>query len=98
MNRRSIRISLTLVICFSIFVSFIYCRYYPLAAADFISGDLKLESFDQERVLAASQNQLKVFRSVGFLRFQPGICLTGCFSHLSFRMSSHDQKSVILLC
>ncbi len=58
--------SLLIILAVSMLVSFTYGQYYTLASADFISHGLKLETFDQEFLIAASASRSKIFESNGF--------------------------------
>ncbi len=55
-----------LIITVCMLVSFTYGQYYALASADFISHGLKLETFDQEFLIAAYASRLKIFGPNGF--------------------------------
>jgi len=99
MKRKPIQILLVIAISLSILVSSAYGQYYTLAAADFISLNLKLEAFDHEYLSAANQNELKASRSGGFFNgFQLVTCLFGQFSHLLSLVPCLDQKTSILRC
>jgi hypothetical protein len=99
MKRKPIQIFLVIAISLSILVSSTYCQYYTLAAADFISLNLKFENFDQEYLLAANQSELKVSRSGGFFNgFQLVTCLFGQSFHLLSQSPSLDRKACILRC
>lgn len=58
--------SLLIIIAVCMLVSFTYGQYYTLASADFISQGLKLETFDQEFLIAADASRLKIFGPNGF--------------------------------
>lgn len=99
MKRKPTQIFLVIAISLSIFVSSIYCQYYSLASADFISIGLKLENFDQEYLSALNQSELKVAGSGDFLRgFQPVTCLFGHSFHLLSHEPFLDQQTSILRC
>jgi hypothetical protein len=99
MNRKSTQIFLVIAIFFAIPLSSTYICYYTLAAADFLSLNLKLENFDQEYLSAANQSELKMSRLVGFFnRFQPVSYLIGIPSNLFSQILSLDQKSQVLRC
>jgi hypothetical protein len=61
MKRKLINITLVMAISFAIPASSAFFCYYSLASADFISHDLKFETFDQEFLIAISVSRLKVF-------------------------------------
>jgi hypothetical protein len=99
MDRKPIQIFLVIAISFAIALSSTYVCYYTVAAADFLSLNLKLEAFDQEYLLAANQSEVKISRSVGFFnRFQPVSCLIGIPSNLFSQILSLDQKTLVLRC
>jgi hypothetical protein len=99
MKRKPSQIFLVIVISLSILVFSTYYEYYTLAAADFISHNLKLENFDQEYLSAANQSELKVYGSGGFLKgFQLLTCLYGQSFHLFSQILSLDQKTLVLRC
>lgn len=99
MKRKPSQIFLVIVISLSILVFSTYCEYYTLAAADFISHNLKLENFDQEYLSAVNQSELKVYGSGGFLKgFQLLTCLFGQSFHLLSQEPSFDQKNLVLRC
>jgi hypothetical protein len=99
MKRNPIQIFLVIATCLSIFVSSIYCQYYTLAAADYISVGLKLENFDQEYLSASNQSELKASGSGAFFKgFLRLTCLFGQSFHLLPQESSLDQKNLVLRC
>ena len=99
MKRNPIQVFLVIAICLSIFVCSIYCQYYTLAAADFISAGLKLENFDQEYLSASNQSELKISESGGlFKAFQLVTSLFGQSFHLLPHESSLDQRNLVLRC
>ena len=99
MERKPTQIFLVIAISLSILVSSTYCQYYTLAAADFISFDLKIENFDQEYLFAANQSEFKVYGSDGFFKgVHLLICLYGQFPHLLSQKPSLDQKNLVLRC
>ena len=76
-----------------------YGPYYSLAAADFISLQLKLENFDQEYLSASNQSELKVYGSgCPFNESQLATYQIGLISHSSFQIPCFDQKALILRC
>jgi len=98
-KQKRIQILLAIVIPLSILVSSTYCEYYTLAAADFISHNLKLENFDQEYLSVANQSELKVYGLDAFLEgFQPLTCLFGQSLHLLSEVPSPDQRTLVLRC
>ncbi len=99
MNRKTIQIILVIAISFATPVSSAYISYYTVASADFLSPNLSFEAFDQEYLSAANQSELKVSPSVGFFSgFHLASYLFGLPSHLSFQISSLDQKTLVLRC
>ena len=99
MKRKAIQIILVIAISFTIPASSAYVCYYTVASADFLSPSLKLEALDQEYLMAANQSELKVSRSVGFFNeSQVATYLIGLPSHLFSKISSFDQKTLILRC
>ena len=99
MKRKPSQIFLVIAILFAIPVSSAYICYYTLAAADFISHNLKLENFDQEYLSAVNQSELKVYGSGGFLKgFQLLTCLFGQSFYLLSQEPSLDQKTLVLRC
>jgi hypothetical protein len=99
MKRKPIQIFLVIAISSSILVSSSFGQYYTLAAADFISFNLKLEAFDQDCLLAANQSELKVSGLGGlFNGFQLVTCLFEQFFHLLSHVPSLDQKNLVLRC
>jgi len=99
MKRKPIQIFLVIAISLYILVSSTYGQYYTLAAADFISLNLKLEAFDQDYLSAANQSEFKVSRSGGFFNgSQLVTCLFGQSFHLLSQKPSLDQKNLVLRC
>jgi hypothetical protein len=99
MRRKPARIFLIIAISLYILVSSTYGQYYCLAAADFISHQLKLENFDQEYLSASNQSELKVYGSGRpFNGSQLATYLIGLPSHLFSQIPSFDQKTLILRC
>jgi hypothetical protein len=99
MKRKAIQIFLVIAISFTISVSSAYFCYYTLAAADFLSLDLKFETFDREYLLAANQIELKVSRLGGFFNgFQLTTRLLGQRFHLFSQIPSFNQKPLVLRC
>jgi hypothetical protein len=99
MKRKVIQIFLVIVIPFTISVFLAYFCYYTLAAADFVSLDLKFETFDREYLLAADKIELKVSRLGGFFNgFQLTTGLFGQRFHLFSQIPSLNQKSLVLRC
>ena len=99
MERKPIQIFLVIAIFLSILVSSTYCQYYILAAADFISLDLKIENFDQEYLFATNQSEFKLHGSDSFFKgFHLLTCLYGQSFHLFSQILSLDQKTLVLRC
>lgn len=99
MNGKTIQIILAIAISLAIPVSSAYVSYYTVASADFLSSNLGFEAFDQEYLSAANQSELKVSPSVGFFSgFRLACDHFGLPSHLSFQISSLDQKTLVLRC
>jgi hypothetical protein len=99
MKRKPIQIFLVTATYLSILGSSIYGQYYTLAAADFLSHNLKLEAFDQDYLSAAGQSELKASRSgCLFNGFQLVTCLFGQSFHLLSQLPSLDQKNLVLRC
>jgi len=99
MIRKPINIFLTIAISLCILAGSTYCQYYTLAAADFISGALKLENFDQEYLAASNQSELKASGSSSLVKgFHLVTCLLGLSFHLSPQKPSLDQKNLVLRC
>ncbi len=89
---------LLIIIAVFMVVSFTYGQYYTLASADFISHGLKLETFDQEFLIAAYASRLKIFGTNGIpiaaaLRINP-IEQMLLFSSLT----SPSQRTPVLRC
>ncbi len=99
MKSKHLRYILVITISLAIPASSAYVCYYTVASADFISHRLKLERFDQEFLTASNQNELKAFGFGGLLN---GSSLatypTGVSSQLFSKISSFDQKTLILRC
>lgn len=90
---------LVVAISFAIPMSSAYVCYYTVAAADFISHDLKLETFDQVYLLAATQSQLEVSRLGGFFNgIQQVTYLFGQCFHLFPQILSLNQINLTLRC
>jgi hypothetical protein len=90
-----------IVIAISLFIpiSSAYVCYYTVAAADFLCPDLNYESFDQEFLFAAYENELKVFVPNGILTAFPlTTYLYGQLFDFSFHISSHGHGVLILRC
>ena len=99
MKSKRVQIFLIIAICLYILVSSTYGQYYALASADFLSYNLKLESFDQEYLWATNHSELKVFGSGGFSNgFQLLTSLFGQSFHLLSQVPSSDQKTLVLRC
>ncbi len=99
MRRKPGRTFLVIATCLYILVSCTYGAYYSLAAADFISLQLKLENFDHEYLSASSQSELKVYGSgIPFSGSQSATYQIGLPSHLFFQIPFFDQKTLILRC
>jgi hypothetical protein len=99
MKRKAIQIILAIAISLAVPVSSAYLSYYTVASADFLSSNLGFEAFDQEYLSAANQSELKVSPSVRFFSgFHLANYLFGLPSHLSFQLSSLDQKTLVLRC
>jgi hypothetical protein len=99
MNRKPIQIFLVIAISFAIPVSSTYVCYYTVAAADFLSLNLKLEAFDQEYLSSAYETELKAFESSSFLNgFQSATYLFGQSFRLLSQLPSLDQKTLVLRC
>jgi hypothetical protein len=99
MNKKAVQIILVIAISLVTPVSSAYISYYTVASADFLSSNLGFEAFDQEYLSAANQSELKVSPSVGFFSgLHLASDLFGLPSHLSFQMSSLDQKILVLRC
>ena len=99
MNRKHIQIFLVIAVLFAIPMSSTYVCYYTLAAADFISTDLKIENFDQEYLFAANQSEFKVYGLDGFFKgFHLLTCLYGQSFHLLSQEPSLNQKNLVLRC
>ena len=95
----SIRIILVIAISLSIPLCSAYACYYTVAAADFLSPNLNFETFDQEFLFSAYENESKVFLPGNFLydlhliTYLPGHSL-----HFLSPLSSYDEETLILRC
>jgi hypothetical protein len=103
MKRKAIQIILVIAISLAIPVPSVYTIYYTVEAAEFFSPDLNIEvnieAFDQENLLATHLSKLKGSQSgIFFNEFQLTTYLFGLPSYLSFKISSPDQKIIILRC
>jgi len=93
------RIIIVVAISLFIPIASIYVSYYTVAAADFLCPNLNYESFDQEFLFAAYENELKVFVPSGFLAaFALTTHLYGEPFDFSFHIPSHDHRVLILRC
>jgi len=96
---KGIRVVLVIAISLSIPVCSAYVCYYTVAAADFLSLNLKFETFDEEFLSSANQNELKVFVPGNYLNdfhlipYLPG----HSFDFLS-PLSSYDERTLVLRC
>jgi hypothetical protein len=101
MMRSSNRIAIILVIAisFAVLLASTYFCYYSLSSADFISHGLKLETFDQEILLAASVSRSKVFWS-GSFSIISALCIDPIKQNPLFPSltSSINQRIPILRC
>ena len=68
---KKIQIILVIAISFTVPISSAYVCYYTVAAADFLSPNLNFETFDQEFLFAAYENESKVFVLSSFLNGPP---------------------------
>jgi hypothetical protein len=99
MKRRVIQTFLVIAISLLLSIDSTYLHYYTLASADFISHGLKLETFDQEFLLAASVSRFKVFGSSSF-----SIISALCINPIKqiplflFLISPFNQTTPILRC
>ena len=99
MKKKPGQIFLIIAIFLSILVFSTYYKYYTLAAADFISLNLKLENFDQKYLSAGNQSELEVYGSDGLLKgVQLLAYLFGPTFHLLSQIPSLDQKNLVLRC
>jgi len=99
MKRRVIQTFLVIAISLLFSIDSTYFHYYTLASADFISHGVKLETFDQEILLAACQSEPKLFGSIGFFNgFLLAAHLFGLSSHFFSQVLSCDQENLILRC
>jgi hypothetical protein len=99
MKRKAVQIFLVIAISSSILVSSTYCQYYTLAAADFISLNLKFEVFDHEYLVVANQSELKMSGLGGFFNgFQLATHQFGQCFHPFSQISSLEQKTLVLRC
>ncbi len=89
---------LLIIIAVFMVVSFTYGQYYTLASADFISHGLKLETFDQELLIAAYASRLKILGSNGFpVATALRINLIEQILQSSF-LTSPSQRTPVLRC
>jgi hypothetical protein len=96
---KKIQIILVIAISFTIPISSAYVCYYTVAAADFLSPNLNFETFDQEFLFAAYENESKVFVLSSFLNGPRLITyLFGQSSHFFSKIFSLDQETLILRC
>jgi len=93
------RTIIAIAISFSILFSSAYFCYYTEAAADFLSSDLNLETFDQEFLPVVCGNGLKIFVPGTFLNGVRSIlCFSGFFYDFSFIIPSLGQDTFVLRC
>jgi len=96
---KGIRIILAIAILFAIPVSSTYTCYYTVAAADFLSRNPKFETFDQEFLSAAFENELKAFVPGGYLNGSHVITYPhGHASHFFSKIHSLNGETLILRC
>jgi hypothetical protein len=96
---KGIRIIIAVAISFSILITSAYFCYYTVAAADFLSPNLNLETFDQEFLSAACENELKTFLPASFLNDLHRINYFFEFSYsLSSIIPSLGEDAFILRC
>jgi len=96
---KGIRIILVIAIFFAIPVSSTYVCYYTVAAADFLSPNLNFETFDQEFLFSAYENELKVFVPGNFLNgFHLITYLFGHSFNFLSPLSSYNEETLILRC
>ncbi len=94
-----IRIIVVIGISLSILITSAYFCYYTVAAADFLSPGLNFETFDQEFLLAAHENESKAFvpscilNGLHLINYVSGLC-----SHFFFIIPSRDQDTFVLRC
>jgi hypothetical protein len=99
MKRKAIQVILVIAIALAIPLSSTYTIYYEVAAADFLSPDLKIEPFDQENLLATNLSKLKESNSgIFFNEFQLTTYLFEPPFSISFQISSLNEKTIILRC
>ena len=99
MNRKQKRIQTFLAISFFFFSSFFtaYLYYNDCVETDFPSDKPTFENLDQDYLLANQQNKSLVSgQSTSFFILET--YLFRQLSHLSFRISSLDQKLFVLRC
>jgi len=96
---KGIRIIIAVAISLSILITSAYFCYYTVAAADFLSPNLNFETFDQEFLLAAHENESKAFVPGSFLN---GLRLINYYFGLSYHLSSKTlslgQDNFVLRC
>jgi hypothetical protein len=96
---KRIRVILVIAISLSICVCSAYVCYYTVAAADFLSPNLNFETFDQEFLFSAYENELKVFVPSNFLNdFRLITYLSGHSSHFLSSLSSYNEETLVLRC
>jgi len=96
---KGFRVILVIAISFSILIFSAYACYYTVAAADFLSPDLNFETYDQEFLFAAYENELKELVPGSF--FNGSHLITDLFGQPSYfflKMPSLDQETLILRC
>jgi len=99
MKKKPIQNFLVISISLFILASSTYCQYYALASSDFTSLNLKLETYDQEYLLAANQSKWKVSGLGGFLKgFQLATYLFGQCFHPFSQIPSPNEKNLVLRC
>jgi len=99
MKRKLIKIILVMAISFAIPVSSASFCYYSLASADFISHSQKLETSDQEFLLAASVSRFKVYGSSSFSTISV-LCINPIkqIPLFPFLTTPFNQRTSILRC
>jgi hypothetical protein len=96
---KKIQIILVIAISLAIPASSAYICYYTVAAADFLSPNLNFETFDQEFLFSAYENELKVFVPGNFLNeFHLITYLSGRSFNFLSPLSSYDEETLILRC
>jgi hypothetical protein len=96
---KKIQIILVIAISIAIPASSAYICYYTVLAADFLSPNLNFETFDQEILFSACENELKVFVPANFLNdFHLITYLAGHSFHFLSPLSSYDEETLILRC